>query len=210
LYSSVGNVEMRVCLVAQPSLPVTLPPKTPLSASENINFSFLNTDKSKSQKQTLTNNEVKLTSTEDKVATQNEKAPSIFGGFNGGLKSSVFDSSTPSGHTNGTLFGGGSSGLKSQTSAGFSFPGFGSASTATTPAKGFSFTTTAATTTVNTPTNFTFGTSAAPIGKSLFSNASNCTFADLAKQSLSSNTDGKATGNGSEQRGLHRFIDVLF
>jgi hypothetical protein len=204
-----------------PQTPPTAPaPKTPLSASENLKFSFTNAEKSQPQlqKQISTSKEEK-TSVESPSSTSNatsqyDNKPSIFGNFNGNSGTSIFGSSTPLNNGSGSIFGGGAS-LKSSTNTngGFTFPGFGSTTTASTPSTGFQFSTPAATststttTTTNTSSTFSFGaTAAASANKPLFGNSPKFSFSDLAKQTSS---DDKPTSNGTEQRGMNINLNFL-
>jgi hypothetical protein len=183
-------------------------PKTPLSSSENIKFSFTNPDKSQSQvqKQTSTTKDVEAVSPAPNATSQYDNKPSIFGNLNGTASSSIFGSSTPLNNANGSVFGGAPFKPANNTNGGFSFPGFGSASTATTPSTGFQFSTpaasstTATTTTTNTTSTFSFGSSATPVNKAPFGSSPKFSFSELAKQTSSSSND-KPTINGTDQRG---------
>jgi len=194
-------------------------PKTPLSSSENIKFSFTNPDKSQPQvqKQTSTTKDDKTAaealSPASNATSQYDNKPSIFGNLNGTASSSIFGSSTPLNNTNGSVFGGAPFKPSNNTNGGFSFPGFGGSSTATTPSTGFQFstpaasstTTTATTTTTNTSSTFSFGSTAAPVNKALFGSSPKFSFSDLAKQTSSSSND-KPTSNGTDQRGMKIFV----
>ncbi|CAF1619209.1 unnamed protein product [Adineta ricciae] len=201
-----------------PQTPSTAPvTKTPLSSSENIKSLFGNADKTQPQvqKQISTTKDDK-TSAEASTPTSNatsqyDNKPSIFENFNGTSTSSVFGSSTPTNNTSSSIFGGAPS-LKPANN-GFSFPGFGGASSGT-PSSGFQFSTPAATnSTADTKPTFSFGSaaassnansnssfsfgSAAAADKPLFGNAPKFSFADLAKQPVTK--DDKSTTNGSER-----------
>jgi hypothetical protein len=139
-------------------------PKTPLSSSENIKFSFTNPDKSQLQKQISTTKEEKISvespsSAPNATTSQYDSKPSIFGNVNG--TSSIFGSSTPLSNTSNSVFGSSAS-LKpsNNTNGGFSFPGFGT--TATTPSAGFQFSTPAGPSTTAADTNPTFSFGSAP------------------------------------------------
>jgi len=183
-------------------------PKTPLSSSENIKFSFKNAEKSQPQLQKQTSKEEKTSveppSPAPNATSQYDSKPSIFGNFNG-TSNSIFGNSTPLTNTNGSIFGGDAS-LKSSnnTTGGFSFPGFGNTTTTTTttPSTGFQFSTptpTSTATTTNTSSTFSFGIAGTSTNKPLFGNSPKFSFSDLAKQTA--NND-KPTSNGTEQRGM--------
>lgn len=107
-------------------------------------------------------------------------------------------------NSNGSVFGGSASFKPANnTNNGFSFPGFGGASS--TPSSGFQFSTPSAqpastSTTNNTSSTFSFGTGAgSSTNQPIFGNTPKSSFADLAKQT--SNND-KPTSNGTEPRGM--------
>ncbi len=207
-----------LCLAPQTPSTASVP-KTPLSSSENIKFSFTNPEKSQPQlqKQTSTSKEEKTSiespSPAPNVTSQYDNKPSIFGNFNGTSNTSIFGSSTPLTNTSGSIFGGSASIKPSNnTNGGFSFPGFGNTTTTTsTPTAGFQFSTPAATsttTTTNTSSTFSFGsTSAASTNnKPLFGSSPKFSFSDLAKQTA--NID-KPTSNGTDQRGMNMNLNFF-
>ena len=182
--------------------------KTPLSSSENTKFSFINPDKSQPQLQKQTSTKEEKTSNEPTTPatpTQSETKSSIFGNLNSNSGTSIFGNATPL--NNGTTIFGASATLKpaAGASSGFSFPGFGNTSGASTPSVGFQFSTPAATapTTTTSDTSstststFSFGTNN---DKPLFGNAPKFSFAELAKQT----SNDKPVTNGTEQRGIYR------
>jgi nuclear pore complex protein Nup62 len=205
-------------------------PKTPLSSSENIKFSFKNAEKSQPQLQKQTSKEEKTSveppSPAPNATSQYDSKPSIFGNFNG-TSNSIFGNSTPLTNTNGSIFGGDAS-LKSSnnTTGGFSFPGFGNTTTTTTttPSTGFQFSTptptsTTTTTTTTPSTGFQFSTPT-PTSTATTTNTSSTfsfgiagtstnkpLFGNSPKFSFSdlakqtANND-KPTSNGTEQRGM--------
>jgi len=209
-----------ICFSLAPQTPSTASgPKTPLSSSENIKFSFTNAEKSQPQlqKQTSTSKEEKTSvespSSPSNATSQYDNKPSIFGNFNGNPGTSIFGTSTQLSNGNGSIFGGSAS-LKSSTNGGFSFPGFGNTTATNTPSTGFQFSTPAATststttTTTNTSSTFSFGSPAAgSANKPLFGNAPKFSFSDLAKQTSSND---KPTSNGTEQRGMNMNLNFFF
>jgi hypothetical protein len=103
-----------LCLAPQTPSTASVP-KTPLSSSENIKFSFTNPEKSQPQlqKQTSTSKEEKTSiespSPAPNVTSQYDNKPSIFGNFNGTSNTSIFGSSTTLTYTSGSIFGGSAS-----------------------------------------------------------------------------------------------------
>lgn len=178
-----------------------------MSSSENIKFSFNNTEKAQPQKQISKEDKTPAESSSPAPVSAtsqfDNKAP-VFGNFNGTSSTSIFGSTTPINNSTGSIFGA-SATIKASnnTAGGFSFPGFGIPTGPTTPATGFQFSTPAApstataTTTANTPSTFSFGATGS---QPLFGNSPKFSFSDVAKQTSSND---KSTSNGTEQRGMN-------
>ncbi|CAF4720880.1 unnamed protein product [Rotaria sp. Silwood1] len=186
----------------------TSAPKTPLSSSENIKFSFTNAEKQQTQFQKQTSipkeekSSVESSSPASNATSQYDSKPSIFGNLNGTSSTSIFGTSTPINNLGSSIFGSSASIKSSTNGSGFSFPGFGN-TTGTTPTNGFQFSTPAATSTstTNTSSTFSFGSAltAATANTSVFGNTPKFSFSDVAKQSSTTMND-KSTSNGTEQR----------
>ena len=190
-----------------PQTPATAPvsgPKTPLSSSENIKFSFTNPDKSQSQtsKEDKTSTE---SSTPANPSSQLETKTSIFGNF-GGTSNSIFGGATPVSNPSGSIFGARPTIKPANNTggSGFSFPGFGASPAPGAPPGGFQFTTPSTSAASNTSSTFSFGTTG---NQPLFGGAAKFSFADISKQA--SNND-KSLSNGTEQRGKDILIRHFF
>lgn len=195
------------CVFVVPQTPATAPaPKTPLSSSENIKFSFGNAEKSQPQTQKQLSKEDKTSAESSSPAppnpaSQSDAKPSIFGNFNGTPSSSIFGGATPVGSSAGAIFGANPLIKPTNNSgSGFTFPGFGGSPAPAGSTSGFQFSTpstSTATSTTNTTSTFSFGT---PGNQPLFGNAPKFSFADVGKQAA--NND-KSLSNGNEQRGMN-------
>ncbi|CAF5178104.1 unnamed protein product, partial [Rotaria magnacalcarata] len=185
-------------------------PKTPLSSSENIKFSFTNSDKTQSQlqKQLSTTKEekssVESSSPGPNATSPYDSKPSIFGNFNGNSNTSIFGASTPTNNTSSSIFGASATFKPNTNNIGFSFPGFGNApatSAAAPPTNGFQFSSPSTpSTSTNAVAPFSFGAAlaSASTNKPVFGNSPKFSFSDVAKQSPTLND--KPSSSGAEQR----------
>ncbi|CAF3536995.1 unnamed protein product [Rotaria socialis] len=188
----------------------TSAPKTPLSSSENIKFSFTNSDKTQSQlqKQSSTTKEekssVESSSPAPNATSPYDSKPSIFGNFNGNSNTSIFGASTPTNNTSSSIFGASATFKPNTNNIGFSFPGFGNApatSAAAPPTNGFQFSspsTPSSSTNAVAPFSFGAALASASTNKPVFGNSPKFSFSDVAKQSPTLND--KTSSSGADQR----------